>query len=212
MNLSITTRQKELLEIIYEYIKNIGYPPTFGEMREKLNVSSNQSVVDLIKKLKNAGLIKKNETAARGLIILPLGYEILDVLPLIPILGITKAGMPAEMIEITGEWQTLSPDVEQLQSDIFLLRVSGNSMINANINDGDVVMVQGKKEFVSGEIVLADNGGEATIKRFMSDDKPPYVYLKPENPNYQNILFTDEMRLKGKVISVFNKDQWKSVK
>ena len=93
-----------------------------------------------------------------------------------------------------------------------MLKVSGDSMINAGIDDGDAVLVQTKKEFVSGEIVLADNGGEATIKRFMSDDKPPYVYLKPENPKYGNILFTDEVRLKGKVISVFNKEQWKSVK
>lgn len=212
MNSSITTRQKELLEIIYQYIKNIGYPPTFEEMREKLNVSSNQSVIDLIEKLKSAGLIKKSETAARGLTILPLGYETLDAPPLAAFLGMTSAGAPIEAIEISGDWHALSPGVERLESDVFLLRISGDSMINANINDGDVVMVQEKKEFVSGEIVLADNGGEATIKRFMSDDKPPYVYLKPENPNYQNILFTDEMRLKGKVISVFNKDQWKSVK
>ena len=197
--------------VIYDFIKATGYPPTFEEMRENLGVSSNQSVVDLLEKLKKAGVIKKN-IGARTLAILPLGYEILGFPRLAPVLGITTAGMPAEAIEITGEWQTLSPDIERLQSDIFLLRVSGNSMINANINDGDVVMVQEKKEFVSGEIVLADNGGEATIKRFMSDDKPPYVYLKPENPNYQNILFTDEMQLKGKVVSVLNKGQWKSVK
>ncbi|MFH1170715.1 MAG: transcriptional repressor LexA [Candidatus Vogelbacteria bacterium] len=207
----ITERQKQLLRVIYDFIKSTGYPPTFEEMRENLGVSSNQSIADLLEKLKKINIIKKN-TGARTLAILPLGYEILDLPQLTPVLGVTTAGLPAEAIEITGEWRTLSPDIERLQSDVFLLRVSGNSMINANINDGDVVMVQEKKEFVSGEIVLADNGGEATIKRFMSDDKPPYVYLKPENPNYQNILFTDEMRLKGKVISVFNKDQWKSVK
>ena len=65
---------------------------------------------------------------------------------------------------------------------------------------------------MSKEIVLADFGGESTIKRFISEDKPPYVYLKPENPKYNNILFTDEVRLKGKVVSVFKNNQWKSVK
>lgn len=199
------------MEVIYDFIKSTGYPPTFDEMRENLGVSSNQSIVDLLEKLKKLGAIKK-DTGARTLAILPIGYQTLGKPPLIPFLGITTAGLPAEAIEISGEWQTLSPDVSRLQSDVFLLRVSGDSMINANINDGDVVMVQEKKEFVSGEIVLADNGGEATIKRFMSEDKPPYVYLKPENPNYKNILFTENVRLKGKVVSVFNREKWKPVK
>jgi len=211
MNNPLTTRQKQLLSIIYQYIKDTGYPPTFEEMKEKLGVSSNQSIADLLEKLKKSNVIKK-ETGARTLAILPLGYEILGAPQLVPFLGVTTAGMPAEAIEITGEWQALSSDVSKLQSDIFMLRISGDSMINAGIDDGDVVLVQIKKEFVSGEIVLAEKDGEATIKRFMSEDKPPYVYLKPENKNYKNILFTDEVRLRGKVISVFSKDQWKSVK
>ena len=61
-------------------------------------------------------------------------------------------------------------------------------MINAGIDDNDTVLVQTKKEFTSGEVVLANKAGDATIKRFISEDKPPYVYLKPENPEYQNIL------------------------
>ena len=85
-------------------------------------------------------------------------------------------------------------------------------MINAGIDDGDVVLVKNQKEFISGDIVLAEIGDEATIKRFMSTDTPPYVYLKPENPKYENILFTDEARLTGKVISVFKNGYWKPVK
>lgn len=207
----VTERQKQLLGVIYNFIKSTGYPPTFEEMRENLGVSSNQSIVDLLEKLKKSSLIKK-DTGARTLAILPLGYEILGTSQLVPFLGVTTAGMPAEAIEITGEWQMLSSNVAKLQADIFMLRISGDSMINAGIDDGDVVLVQTKKEFVSKEIVLAEVGGESTIKRFISEDKPPYVYLKPENPNYKNILFTDEVCLKGKVISVFNKEQWKSVK
>ena len=207
----ITERQKQLLEVIYNFIKSTGYPPTFEEMRENLGVSSNQSVVDLLEKLKKLSLIKKN-TGARTLAILPLGYKILGLPPLAPVLGVTTAGLFAEAIEVSGNWQVISPEISRFTEEILVLKVSGDSMINAGIDDGDAVLVQTKKEFVSGEIVLAENGGEATIKRFMSDDKPPYVYLKPENPKYGNILFTDEVRLKGKVVSVFSKDQWKSVK
>ncbi|MEK9179884.1 MAG: transcriptional repressor LexA [Patescibacteria group bacterium] len=210
MGKTITKRQKQLLGIIYEFFSTTGYPPSFEEMRESLGVASNQSIVDLLEKLKKANLIKKDE-GARSLAIKPLGYEILGRPALAPILGTTTAGTPAETIEITGQWQKLSPSVARLEAEVFMLKVLGDSMINAGIDDGDAVLVQTKKEFTSGEIVYAQIGDEGTIKRFMSDDKPPYVYLKPENPKYELIPFTHEMELKGKIISVLKNGHWKSI-
>lgn len=215
MKKKITTRQKELLIIIYDYIKDTGFPPTFEEMRERLNVVSNQSVVDLLEKLKNHKVIKKEDAGARSLAILPLGYEILGKPSLAAFLGATSAGAPIEAVEISGEWQAIKTSdekIERLKNDIFLLKVFGDSMINAGIDDGDVVLVQKQKEFISGDVVLANIEGDSTIKRFISEDKPPYVYLKPENPKYENILFTDETELAGKVISVLKNNYWKSVK
>ena len=101
MKYTVTARQKELLTIIYEYIKSTGYPPTYGEMRERLGVSSNQSVIDLIEKLRSASLLRKSETAARGLTILPRGYELLGAPPLVGFLGMTSAGAPIQSIEIS---------------------------------------------------------------------------------------------------------------
>ena len=201
-----------MLSIIYNYIKNSGYPPTFEEMKNRLGVSSNQSVLDLLNKLEEKKAIKRNESVARSIAILPLGYEILDNPPLVPFLGLSHAGSPMEAIQIEGEWQPLSSNVAKLEEEVFLLKVSGDSMINAGIDDGDLVLVKRHKEFVSGDIVLARIGDDVTIKRFVSEDKPPYLYLKPENPNYKNILFTDEVRLKGKVISVLKSEHWQSVK
>lgn len=212
MKKAITTRQKELLTIIYDYIKDSGYPPTFEEMREELKVASNQSVIDILVKLEKQRIIKKNESAARGIAILPMGYEILGKPYLAAFLGATSAGAPIETIEIAGEWQEIPGEVARLKQEVFLLKISGDSMINAGIDDGDVVLVQNKKEFVSGDIVLAQIGNESTIKRFISQDKAPYVYLKPENPNYPNILFKDDTRLDGKVISILKDGYWKSVK
>jgi repressor LexA len=206
-----TERQKQLLSIVYDFLVDTGYPPTFAEMKEALGVASNQSVIDLLEKLKRNGLIKR-ESGARSIAILHSGYEALGRPPLAPVLGMTTAGAPAEAIEISGEWQTLSKDVSRLASNVFVLRVCGDSMINAGIDDNDLVLVQEKKEFVSGEIVLADVEGEYTIKRFMSEEKPPYVYLKPENPNYPIILFKDNTELKGKVISCLKNNQWQAVK
>lgn len=211
MKSPITERQKQLLEVIYDFFVSTGYPPSFEEMRENLRVSSNQSIVDLLEKLHAGGYIKKN-SGARSIAILPFGYDVIGRPALAPILGTTTAGLPAESIEIAGEWHPVSSDVAKFAEDIFMLKISGDSMINAGIDDGDAVLVQTMKEFVSGDIVFAEVGDEGTVKRFMSDDKPPYVYLKPENPNYKNILFTDNVRLKGKVISVLKSEHWQSIK
>lgn len=211
MQPQITGRQKQLLSIVYKYFENSGYPPTFEEMRKQLNVSSNQSVLDLLVKLEEQGLIKRNESLARSLVILPLGYKTLDKLPLTPFLGTTSAGVPLEAIEISGDWRPLSSDVAKLQDEVFLLKIAGDSMINAGIDDGDMVLVKSEKEFISGDIVLAQIGDKATVKRFVSEDNPPYVYLKPENPKYNIIPFTDEMRLSGKVISIFREGSWRPI-
>lgn len=211
MKKQITSRQKELLEIIYKYIKGSGYSPTLEEMRESLNVSSNQSILDLLEKLKKQGLIKR-EAGSRSMAILPFGYEMLGVETLVPFLGAASGGTPIHSFEISGDWRQISSDVAKLDENVFILKVCGDSMINAGIDDGDAVLVQTKKEFVSGEIVYAQVGDGATIKRFISDDKPPYVYLKPENPKHNILPFNDETRLEGKVISVLKNGYWKPVK
>jgi len=181
-------------------------------MREKLGVVSNQSISDLLKKLKEKKAIKREESGARNIAILPFGYKELGEPHLAPFIGATSAGAFAETIEITGEWQTISSQIAKPKENIFLLKVSGDSMINSGIEDGDVVIVKEQKEFVSGDIVFAQSGNDSTVKRFVSEDKPPYVYLKPENPNYENILFTDDVELKGKVISILKSGFWKPIK
>lgn len=207
----ITKRQKELLSIIYTYIKNTGYPPTIKEMRDELGVISNQSILDLLRHLKKKRIIERREGIARSIAILLGGYEVLRKPPLVPFLGVSHAGSSVAAVEIQGEWQQLSPQVAKLEDEVFILRVSGDSMINAGIDDQDKVLVRTQKEFSSGDIVLADVDGETTIKRFISEDKPPYLYLKPENPDHQIIYFTERVTLKGKVISINKRGQWMPV-
>ena len=211
---SITPRQKDLLSLIYEYIQTFGYPPTFKEMREGLKVKSNQSVIDLLAKLTDARYLKRDE-GARSLTVLPFGYKVLGKPPLAQFIGAASAGVPIEAIGISGQWQALPSvygNLERLQEEIFVLKVYGDSMINAGIDDGDAVLVQTQKEFSSRDIVLAQIGDSVTIKRFMSTEEPPYVYLKPENPNYSLIPFTHEMAMKGKIISVLKNNHWHSLK
>jgi len=210
---SITPRQKDLLSLIHKYIQTSGYPPTFEEMREGLKVKSNQSVMDLLEKLTKARYLRRDE-GARSLTVLPLGYKALGKPLLAPFIGAASAGVPIEAIPIHGQWRALPSvygNLERLQEEIFVLKVYGDSMINAGIDDGDAVLVQSKKEFVSGEVVLAQIGDSVTIKRFVSQDKPPYVFLKPENPKYEILLIKDDTELKGKIISVFKQDNWRPV-
>lgn len=199
-----------MLSVIYDYIKNTGYPPTFEEMKDGLGVSSNQSVLDLLNKLEAKRVIKRGDSA-RSIIILPYGYEILDKPPLAPFLGISHAGSPIQALQIDGEWQQMPGEVSKLEGNVYLIKVSGDSMINAGINDGAIVLVKEQKEFVSGDIVLARVGDDTTVKRFISEDKPPYLYLKPENPNHNIIFFTEDVELKGKVISIISNGQWEAV-
>ena len=147
--------------------------------------------------------------------ILPLGYKVLNKPLVAAFLGATSAGAPIEAIGISGEWKILPSNfekIEKLNEEIFILKIHGDSMINAGIDDGDLVLVQTKKEFYTGEVVLATIGEDTTVKRFISQDKPPYVFLKPENPKYPHISFTDETKLTGKVISVLKNGYWQQVK
>lgn len=207
MKNSLTKRQKQLLSIIYDFFSTTGYPPSFEEMRESLGVASNQSVIDLLKKLLDKKVIKRDEGTARGISILPLGCEIINKPIITPVIGAAFAGTPAEAVINIGEWQEIKgvhEKLTQLKGDLQFIHVHGDSMINAGINDGDLVLVRKQPEFISGDIVLARvRGDEFTIKRFISEDKPPYVYLKPENPKYEVIPFEDETSMIGKILFIY---------
>ena len=199
-----TKRQKQVLRIIYRSLINAGFPPSFSELKEKLKISSNQSLLDLFSTLERKCFIRREEGSARGIKILKAGYRAISAAPLAPIVGATSAGSFTEAIEDINAWQPLSKDVETIAEDIIILRVMGDSMINANINDGDLVLFKKAKEFFSGDIVLAETPDGTTVKRFISQNKPPYVFLKPENPKYSNIPFADDMRLVAKMVKKNN--------
>lgn len=200
MNLPITKRQKDMLSVLYNYIKDTGYPPTFEEMRPLIGVSSNQSIVDLLRQLERKGFIKKEEGTARGIKILDKGLQVLGTKPLVPYVGIT-AGGPFSFAFEDIEWRKAG-GVDFLEG--ILVKVKGDSMNEAGINDGDVILVKESKEFKNGDIVLARNDDETTVKRFIHDNGR--VYLKPENSKYQNIPIYPDTRLIGKVVRVVGKN------
>ena len=201
MQRGVSKRQKELLNIIYLYIKDSGYPPTYEDMREKLKVASNQTIIDLLKILESKKLLKRDEGEARGLAILPLGYEALSKPPLVRMAGVTAAGPAIEAIP-QREWVEM-PSGYKKYDKVFIVEVSGNSMIEANIYDGDQVLIRESEEYKSGDIVLARIGDEVTLKTFVFDNGR--TYLKPENPACRIIPITHDTYFLGKYLSNLGK-------
>ncbi len=206
MQLKITEKQKRALDAIYESIQSSGFPPTFADLREKLSVASNQAVLNFLESLEKKGLIKRKDGQARSIKILPLGYKEIEKEPLIKIAGMSAAGSCTESFaDAFTAWMPLSDQIFQnekisrAQDDVFVIQVYGDSMINAGIDNGNMLLIKKSKEFKSGDIVVARTENGTTVKKFIADGGKRY--LKPENPNYENIpIIPGEITFDGKVI------------
>ncbi|MBA3047211.1 transcriptional repressor LexA [Patescibacteria group bacterium] len=202
---SITPKQKKVLEIIYNNIELTGFPPTLADLKNELNVSSNQAVLNYLETLEKKGYIERVEGQARGIKIMPLGYKILNKDQLVPVVGESAAGPFFETLEATQfNWTTLPGEVLnnkkiKQSEEVFIIKVRGDSMINAGINDEDMLLVKKTREFKSGDIVVARSDDGTTVKRFVAEPDGR-AYLKPENPAYKNIPIFEETIFEGKVI------------
>ncbi len=193
----ITKRQKEILQTIYNNIKESGFPPSFDDLKEKLEIKSNQAIIDHLAALEKKGYIKRGEGSARSIVIQPIGYEIINKEPLVRIAGVTAAGPAIEIIE-QNEWQILPSGYKKYEK-VFIVEVNGSSMIEADIYDGDKILIKESGEYKSGDIVLARIGDDITLKRFVFDNGR--TYLKPENPACRIIPITHDTYFLGKYIN-----------
>lgn len=205
MSKYLTFKQKRVLESIYDSIHSSGFPPTLADIKEELGVSSNQSVLNFLKTLEKKDCIRREGGQARGIKILPLGYEEIGKKPLVKIAGYSAAGPYVESFADTfSSWMTLpgqvlqDEEIKQAQEDVFVIQVNGDSMINAGINNGDMLLVKKTKEYKNGDIVVARSDDGTTVKRFVAEEGR--TFLKPENPNYKNIPIFPETIFEGKVI------------
>ena len=205
MKTNITEKQKRVLTLIYESIVSSGFPPTLADLKELLNLSSNQAVLNYLVALEKQGFIKREEGQARSIRISPLGLKILNKQRLAPVVGIVAAGPCIESFTETNfKWVELPAGIAENEiikktEDVFIVQVRGDSMINAGIDNSDMLLVKKTKEFKSGDIVVARNNGGVTVKRFIAEGGKRY--LKPENPIYQNIpIIPGEVFFEGQVI------------
>ncbi len=198
--MSITERQKQLLQFIVQQIRDYNLPPSVSEMADHLEVKSKNAIAKLLKSLEEGGYIETSGKA-RGIKVLnSLTDSLQKGLIRVPLIGSVQAGSPHLAEEYIEEWINLPQSLIKGRRDVFLLRVRGDSMINAGIHENDLVIVRPTKEAKNNDIVVALLHDEATVKRFVQIKNR--AYLKAENPDYQNIYPKEEWMIQGKVVGV----------
>ncbi len=192
-------RLMEVLDYIRRFIDENGFPPTVRDMCRDLNIKSTATAYDYVNRLKAQGYLEKAEKKKRAVVV--RGTSSVRV----PLLGVVNAGQPILAIEHNEGYYTL-PEAEFKGDDLFLLRVHGESMIEAGIYDGDKIIVRRQETAENGEIVVAmfNDGTEdgATVKRFYKRDGS--IVLHPENSTMDDIVpeNQDSIRILGKVIGL----------
>jgi len=202
MSKNLTERQKELLKVISDYYAENKKAPTYEEMKKKLNVKSLATIALHLKALQRKSYIQV-VSGHRGIRVLRVN-ENEDSIQ-IPILGSTAAGSPILVQEHIKGYEAVSSATVDYIPD-FLLEVKGDSMIDAGINNGDLVAVKKGINIQDGDIVVFMIDDESTVKRFYKKDN--CIVLKPENKNYPNIIIKNDGKYVspvGKVVGVIKK-------
>jgi site-specific DNA-methyltransferase (adenine-specific) len=192
----LTKRQKEVLDFIKESSKKKGYAPSLEEIQRHFKLASVSTAHFHVTKLRDGGYLDKSENRARAISVAVRGAGIK-----IPLLGTIAAGKPIEAIE-NKEMIEVDKALLSKGGSHYALKVSGNSMIDEGIFDGDTVIVREQQVAENGEKVVAlVNGNEATLKKFYFENNR--VRLQPANPSFPPI-FPDEIMIQGKVIGLIS--------
>ena len=197
----VTKRQKQVLDFITDYQGRKGYAPSLDEIRKKLKLSSVSTAHFHVSKLRDLGLLSKGENKPRS--IEAFGRE---TMVKIPLLGTIAAGQPIEAIQ-TKEMIAVPKSKIPSSSEVYALRVVGSSMIDENINDGDVVLVRQQETAENGQKVVAliDNH-EATLKKFYKERG--HIRLQPANKNMEPLIFRNgrDISIQGIVLDVIREE------
>ena len=199
----LTGRQQEIWDFLVDYVDRHGYPPTVREIGEAVGLASPSTVHAHLANLERAGLLKRDPTKPRALELVgraPAAAPVAE-LPKLPLVGQIAAGGPL-LAEENIEDHVAVP--ERLNGD-FLLRVKGDSMVNAGILDGDLLVIQRAQDARNGDIVVAlagddESADEATVKRYFREDGR--VRLQPENDAMEPI-YAQHVQILGTVKAVF---------
>lgn len=181
----LTPRQRQILELIRQRLRETGYPPTRAEIAEAFGFRSVNAAVDHLKALARHGVIALQPGASRGIKLLePAGEPLPEASARLPVIGRVAAGSPILAEEHIEDHHAVDPALFHPRAD-YLLRVRGSSMRDAGILDGDLLAVHRTPEARNGQILVVRLDDEVTVKRFRRDEMQPHrVQLLPENPDF----------------------------
>jgi repressor LexA len=202
--MDLTKRQQEIFDFIKRYSAKYGYPPTVRDIGKAVGLASSSTVHAHLANLEKLGLLRRDPTKPRAIELLDRAVESVRsaVRPSgVPLVGSVAAGQPILAEENIEEYVAVPPAVGGEDGD-FVLRIRGESMIDAGILEGDYVVVRPQDVADDGDIVVALVGeeSEATVKRFFHE--PDHVRLQPENATMEPIRSTD-VRVLGRVVGLF---------
>ena len=187
----VTAKQRRVFEFIRRYIESNHEPPTIAEIGRQFQMSSSASVHAILIALERDGLIKRIPNVSRGIQIVEQetpAEESNDI----PLLGTVAAGQPIEAI-LSHDTVSVPKDM-QGRGRTFALRVRGDSMIDENIQDGDIIVVASQKTADNGQVVVAlIDGNYATVKKFYRE--PDFIRLEPANPQFKPIFIQTPERI-----------------
>ncbi|HOG69317.1 MAG TPA: transcriptional repressor LexA [Fibrobacteraceae bacterium] len=204
----LTARQQEIFEYIRECTQSSKMPPTVREIGDRFNISSTNGVRSILAALIKKGYIKRSPRLSRGIEILDESSNPAESSSNsieIPIIGRVAAGQPILAVQNIEGTVTIDRDFLASRTDVFALRVKGDSMINAGILDGDLIFAKQQQSAERGEIIVAQVDNEATIKYFQPQHD--WIELHPANPKYHPIIVKPEcpFSIAGRVIGVMRK-------
>jgi repressor LexA len=198
VDLKLTKRQQEIFEFIKQYSGRHGYPPTVRDIGKAIGLTSSSTVHAHLANLEKLGLIRRDPTKPRALEMLGEAARKITGQSGLPLVGRVAAGTPI-LAEENIEDYVQVPPIAGGEEGEYVLRVAGESMIDAGILDGDYVIVHKQETAVNGEIVVALVGEEATVKRYFRE--ADHIRLQPENASMEPIR-TREAAVLGKVVGV----------
>jgi repressor LexA len=196
---NLTKRQAEIFEFIKRYSASHGYPPTVRDIGRAIGLTSSSTVHAHLANLEKGGLLRRDPTKPRAIeVIVDKAKRAVAGPARLPLVGQVAAGQPVLAEEDVDEWVEV-PAIAGGEQGEFVLRVSGESMRDAGILEGDYVVVHRQESAQDGEIVVALLGEEATVKRFFRE--PDHIRLQPENPAMEPIRSRD-VQVLGRVVGV----------
>lgn len=201
VELNLTKRQQEIFDFIKRYGAEHGYPPTVRDIGKAIGLTSSSTVHAHLANLEKAGLLRRDPTKPRALEVLVDKAKEMVAPAGLPLVGQVAAGSPVLAEENIEEYVSV-PDLAGGDEGEFVLRVKGESMIDAGIFDGDYVIVRRQDTASDGEIVVALVGEEATVKRFFKESD--HVRLQPENTTLEPIR-TRDVQILGRVVGLCRK-------